>query len=71
LTKNWELYEGLHPTIKLDKITPQVLNRFLFKAYASFYLRPPKAVENYYYIYRTLPSALVLIASNIYSSFQR
>jgi anaerobic magnesium-protoporphyrin IX monomethyl ester cyclase len=71
LTKNWEMYEGLHPTIKLDKITPQILNRFLFKAYASFYLRPPKAVENFSYIYRTLPSAFVLIASNFYSRFQR
>jgi anaerobic magnesium-protoporphyrin IX monomethyl ester cyclase len=71
LTKNWEMYEGLHPTIKLDKITPQILNRFLFKAYASFYLRPPKAVENFSYIYRTLPSAIVLIASNFYSRFQR
>jgi hypothetical protein len=65
------MYEGLHPTIKLDKITPQILNRFLFKAYASFYLRPPKAIENFSYIYRTLPSALVLIASNFYSRFQR
>ena len=71
LTKNWEMYEGLHPTIKLDKITPQILNRFLFKAYASFYLRPPKAVENFQYIYRTLPSALLLIGSNFYSRFQR
>jgi anaerobic magnesium-protoporphyrin IX monomethyl ester cyclase len=71
LTKNWEMYEGLHPTIKLDKITPQVLNRFLFKAYASFYLRPPKAIENYRYIYRTLPSALMLIASNYYARLQR
>jgi anaerobic magnesium-protoporphyrin IX monomethyl ester cyclase len=71
LTKNWEMYEGLHPTIKLDKITPQILNRFLFKAYASFYLRPPKAVENFSYIYRTMPSAIVLIASNFYSRFQR
>lgn len=67
LTRNWALYSGLHPTIRLDKITPQVLNRFLFKAYASFYLRPPKAVENFQYIYRTMPSALVLIASNLFS----
>ena len=39
LTKNWAMYSGLHPTIKLDKITPQGLNRFLFKAYAGFYLQ--------------------------------
>ena len=38
LTKNWAMYSGLHPTITLDKITPQGLNRFLFKAYAGFYL---------------------------------
>jgi anaerobic magnesium-protoporphyrin IX monomethyl ester cyclase len=67
LTKNWAMYSGLHPTIKLDKITPQVLNRFLFKAYAGFYLRPPKAIENFQYIYRTLPSALALIFTNLFS----
>jgi anaerobic magnesium-protoporphyrin IX monomethyl ester cyclase len=71
LTRNWALYSGLHPTIKLDKITPQVLNRFLFKAYASFYLRPPKAVENFQYIYRTLPSAIVLIVSNLFARMPR
>ncbi len=71
LTKNWEMYEGLHPTIKLDKITPQVLNRFLFKAYASFYLRPPKAVENFPYIYKTFPSAMALILSNFLSRWPR
>jgi anaerobic magnesium-protoporphyrin IX monomethyl ester cyclase len=67
LTKNWAMYSGLHPTIKLDKITPQRLNRFLFKAYAGFYLRPPKAIENYPYIFRTLPSAIALIFTNLYS----
>jgi anaerobic magnesium-protoporphyrin IX monomethyl ester cyclase len=67
LTKNWAMYSGLHPTIKLDKITPQGLNRFLFKAYAGFYLRPPKAIENYPYILRTLPSALALIFTNLYT----
>jgi anaerobic magnesium-protoporphyrin IX monomethyl ester cyclase len=67
LTKNWAMYSGLHPTIKLDKITPQVLNRFLFKAYAGFYLRPPQAIENFQYIYRTLPSALALIFTNLFS----
>ena len=67
LTNNWAMYSGLHPTIKLDKITPQRLNRFLFKAYAGFYLRPPKAVENYPYILRTLPSAMALICTNLYS----
>ncbi len=67
LTNNWEMYSGLHPTIRLDKITPQRLNRFLFKAYAGFYLRPPKAIENFQYIYRTLPSALALIATNLFS----
>jgi anaerobic magnesium-protoporphyrin IX monomethyl ester cyclase len=67
LTRNWTMYSGLHPTIKLDKITPQALNRFLFKAYAGFYLRPPKAIENYPYIFRTLPSAMALIAGNLVS----
>jgi len=71
LTRNWALYSGLHPTIRLDKVTPQVLNRFLFKAYAGFYLRPPKAVENFQYIYKTMPSALVLIASNLVPHVQR
>ena len=42
LTKNWAMYSGLHPTIKLDKIAPQALNRFLFKAYAGFL---PQAAE--------------------------
>jgi anaerobic magnesium-protoporphyrin IX monomethyl ester cyclase len=67
LTKDWAMYSGLHPTIKLDKITPQGLNRFLFKAYAGFYLRPPKAIENYPYIFRTLPSAMALIFTNLFS----
>lgn len=67
LTHDWEMYSGLHPTIRLDKITPQRLNRFLFKAYAGFYLRPPKAIENYRYIYRTFPSAVALIATNLFS----
>lgn len=67
LTSNWEMYSGLHPTIRLDKVTPQRLNRFLFKAYAGFYLRPPKAIENFKYIYRTLPSAITLIATNLFS----
>lgn len=67
LTRDWEMYSGLHPTIRLDKITPQRLNRFLFKAYAGFYLRPPKAIENFKYIYRTMPSALALIATNLFS----
>ncbi|HVO76977.1 MAG TPA: radical SAM protein [Candidatus Bathyarchaeia archaeon] len=67
LTKNWEMYSGLRPTIRLDKITPQRLNRFLFKAYAGFYLRPPKAIENYPYILKTAPSALALIVTNLLS----
>jgi anaerobic magnesium-protoporphyrin IX monomethyl ester cyclase len=71
LTNDWEMYSGLRPTIRLDKVTPQVLNRFLFKAYASFYLRPPKAVENFHYIYKTLPSALALIATNIFTRVPR
>ncbi len=71
LTNDWEMYSGLRPTIKLDKVTPQALNRFLFKAYASFYLRPPKAVENFPYIYKTIPSAIALIATNIFTRMPR
>jgi len=39
LTKIWEIYTCLHPTIKLDHISPEELRRLLIMAYFSFYGR--------------------------------
>jgi len=46
LTKNWEVYSGLNPTIKLDHISPKGLRRLWIMAYFSFYGRLGKIVEN-------------------------
>ncbi len=35
---NWELYDALHPVIKLDNLTPKQISKLLIKAYQKVYL---------------------------------
>jgi len=51
LTKNWEFYSGLNPTIKLDHVSPEELRRLQVKAYFSFYGRLGKVVVNMPHFY--------------------
>jgi anaerobic magnesium-protoporphyrin IX monomethyl ester cyclase len=56
LTRNWELYSGMHPTMKLDHVSSAGMRGIQFEAYSSFYGRPAKAVENMSYIFKGVPS---------------
>jgi anaerobic magnesium-protoporphyrin IX monomethyl ester cyclase len=40
LHKRWDIYDGLHPVIKLDYIMPKELVTLLVKAYKKVYLNP-------------------------------
>lgn len=42
LHKEWSLYDALHPTIKLDYISPRQLQNLLIKAYRKAYLNPAR-----------------------------
>ena len=66
LTKNWEIYTCLYPTIKLDHVSPEQLRRLLIMAYFSFYGRPGKVVENMPYLYKMFPSVLKPLASKLF-----
>ncbi|MFH1219159.1 MAG: radical SAM protein [Candidatus Eisenbacteria bacterium] len=55
LTRDWAQYSGLHPTIKLDHISPGGMRGLQALAYVSFYLRPSKARENMPHIRRVIP----------------
>jgi len=65
LTKNWEIYTGIHPTIKLDHVSPQQLRRLFFMACFSFYGRLGKVFENMSYIHKIFLSVLKLLASKL------
>ena len=65
LTRDWNFYSGMYPTIKLDHITPERLTRLLISAYSSFYGRPGKAFENSSYIYRMVPSITKYLANRL------
>jgi len=54
LTKNWEFYSGLNPTIKLDHVSPKELRRLRTMGYFSFYGRLGKVVENMPHFYMFL-----------------
>jgi len=56
LTRDWGLYSGLHPTIRLDHVSPGGMRLMQLRAYSSFYGRPAKAVENMSYIMRVVPN---------------
>jgi anaerobic magnesium-protoporphyrin IX monomethyl ester cyclase len=55
LTKNWALYSGMHPTFRLDHLTPEETNHLFNLAYCSFYGRPHKTLQNLSYIRRVSP----------------
>lgn len=38
LHKNWKLYDGLHPAIKMDYLNPKQMSKLLIKAYQRVYL---------------------------------
>jgi anaerobic magnesium-protoporphyrin IX monomethyl ester cyclase len=63
LTRDWDLYSGLHPTIRLDHVTTDEMRKIFIGAYSSFYARPGKALENIPYIYRTFPTIAKHLAS--------
>jgi radical SAM superfamily enzyme YgiQ (UPF0313 family) len=44
LDRDWSYYDGLHSVISYDYMTPGEVERFLKKAYLSFYLRPKQLV---------------------------
>jgi radical SAM superfamily enzyme YgiQ (UPF0313 family) len=51
VTYDWDLYDCLHPVLRLDHLGPEELPGLLKKAYLSFYLSPRR-------IYNGLFSAL-------------
>ena len=73
LTKNWGIYTGSHPVIKLDHVSPEALRMLFIMAYSSFYLRPGKLVENMPYVCKIVPNILKLLASKMFlcKSFQK
>jgi anaerobic magnesium-protoporphyrin IX monomethyl ester cyclase len=66
LSENWEIYTCLHPTIKLDHVSPEELRKLFIMAYFSFYGRPGKFVENKAYFYEMFLSALRPLASKLF-----
>jgi anaerobic magnesium-protoporphyrin IX monomethyl ester cyclase len=71
MTRDWTKYSGLWPVIKMEHVTPDELRRIQIAAYASFYTRPRKAIENLSYVRRALPSATVFLARRALSSTAR
>jgi anaerobic magnesium-protoporphyrin IX monomethyl ester cyclase len=66
LTRDYNLYSGMYPTMQLDHISPERLTRLLISAYSSFYGRPGKAFENGSYICRMLPSITRYLANRLF-----
>ena len=58
LTRNWDIYTGVHPTIKLRHLSPEELGRLLIMAYLSFYGRPKKAFECMPSLYKVIPNII-------------
>jgi anaerobic magnesium-protoporphyrin IX monomethyl ester cyclase len=52
ITRDWQLYSGVHPTIRSDHVSPHEMRKIHISAYFSFYGRPRKAMENMSYIVR-------------------
>jgi anaerobic magnesium-protoporphyrin IX monomethyl ester cyclase len=67
LSENWEMYTCLHPTIRLDHVSPEELKRLFIMAYFSFYGRPGKFVANMSYFYKIFHSAFRPLASELFS----
>ncbi|UCF04087.1 MAG: radical SAM protein [bacterium] len=66
LTNDWGKFTALDPVIRLDHISPWRLGGYLLAAYASFYLRPKKAVENIRYIVKTFPGIIKFMTPKLY-----
>jgi anaerobic magnesium-protoporphyrin IX monomethyl ester cyclase len=56
LTRDWDSYNGMHPTIRLNHVSSLGMRRIQVAAYSTFYGRPSKAVENLSYIVRAVPT---------------
>jgi radical SAM superfamily enzyme YgiQ (UPF0313 family) len=56
LTRDWNFYSGLYPTIKMDHMTPGQMRKLHILAYVRFYLRLSKASENLSHIGRLIPT---------------
>lgn len=46
LTKNWNLYDGLHAVMKTYHIDPEEIEKLLRKAYKTFYLQPKRLLKD-------------------------
>lgn len=44
-TYNWDLYDCLHPVVRLDYLSPDDVQRLLKNAYVSFYLSPKRIMN--------------------------
>ncbi len=40
LHRNWDLYNGVQPILKLDTISDEAIKKYYYKSYLDFYLRP-------------------------------
>ena len=56
LTRRWDLYSGMHPTIKLEHTSPIELKWLFLDAYRQFYGRPRKLLQNIGYVTRVFPT---------------
>ncbi len=46
LHRRWELYDALHPVIRLDHLTPKQISNLLVKAYQKVYLNPSRMFKS-------------------------
>ncbi len=44
-TRNWDLYDCLHPVMRLDHLSPEQTLKLLRKAYIRFYLTPRRIIN--------------------------
>lgn len=56
ITRKWDLYSGMHPTIKLEHTSPVQLKWLFLDAYRQFYGRPQKLLQNIGYVSRVFPT---------------
>jgi anaerobic magnesium-protoporphyrin IX monomethyl ester cyclase len=56
LTKDWEIYTGIHPTIRLDHVSPGELRRLFIMACLSFYGRPGRLLKTCLIFIRYFPT---------------
>ena len=66
LIERWEIHTGIHPTMELDHISPEELTTLLIIAYASFYGRLGKILENIPRFYGMFPGLMKLVASELF-----